>query len=43
MKTHRLSGKAYEDLKSIVVIVIFYWLNDVIIVQRFIMVAELKQ
>ena len=36
--------KAYEDLDSTVVtIVISYWLNDRIIVQRFTMVAEFEQ
>ena len=28
LKTHRLSGKAYKDLDSTIVIVIFYGLND---------------
>jgi len=43
LKTRRHSGKPYEDLDSTVVIVIFYSLNDVIIVQRFTMIAEFEQ
>ena len=40
--THRLSGKAYEDLDSNIVIVIFYLLNDIIVVLLFTMVAEFE-
>ena len=43
LKTHRHSGKAYIYLDSTVVIVIFYRLNDIIIVQRFHIVAEFEQ
>ena len=38
-----LSGKAYEDLESTIVIVIFCWLNDIIICQRFTTVAEFEE
>ena len=43
LKTHRHPGETYEDLESSVVIVIFYWLNSIIIVQRFTMAAEFDQ
>ena len=42
MKTHRLSGKAYKDLDSTIAIVIFYLLNDIIVVLIFTMVAEFE-
>jgi len=35
--------KAYEDLDSTIVILIFYWLNGIIIFQRFTMVAEFQE
>jgi len=42
LKTHRLSGKAYKDLDSTIVIVILYLLNDIIVVLIFTMVAEFE-
>jgi len=42
LKTHRFSGKAYKDLNSTIVIVIFYRLNNIIIFQGFTMVAEFE-
>ena len=43
LKTHRLSGKTYKDLDSIIVIVIFDLLNDnIIVVLIFTMVAEFE-
>jgi len=41
LKTHRLSGKVYKDLDSTIVIVIFYLLNDIIVL-IFTMVAEFE-
>jgi len=38
-----LSGKAYEDFDSTVVIVIFYLLNHMIIFQRCTMAAEFEE
>ena len=43
LKTHRLSGKAYKDFDSTIVIVIFYRLNGIIIFQRFTVVAEFEE
>jgi len=42
LKTHRLSGKPYKDLDSTIVIIIFYLLNDIIVVLIFTMVAEFE-
>jgi len=42
LKTHRLSGKAYKDFNSTIVIVIFYLLNGIMVVLIFTMVAEFE-